>query len=145
MKASVQQVAIKQRISRWGLIRFQILAWCSLRNIQVTNSDLDALALLAILGKTKLTAFCEELVKTEASTGPKFKKNKGIDKEYKYIFDSCQSARNDLRKLAEKNLIKREGKNKSNIQVWINPEMNIHTEANLLINLQLLTLDSTEG
>jgi hypothetical protein len=65
--------------------------------------------------------------------------------EYKYIFDSCQSARNDLSKLAEKNLIKREGKNKSNIQVWINPEMDIHTGANLLINLQLLTLDSTEG
>jgi len=145
MKASVQQVAIKQRISRWGLIRFQILAWCSLRNIQVTNSDLDALALLALMGKTKLTAFCEELVKTEASTGPKFKKNKGTNKEYKYIFDSCQSARNDLRKLAEKNLIKREGRNKSNIQVWINPEMDIHIDSNLLVNLQLLCLDSTES
>ena len=145
MKATVKQVPIRQRISRWGLIKFQVLSWCSLRNIQVTNSDLDTLVLLAVLGKTKLTAFCEELVKTESSTGPKIKKNKTTSKEYKYIFDSVQSARNDLAKLTEKGLIKREGRNKSNIQVWINPEMEIHTEANLLISYQLLCLDSTES
>ena len=142
MKATVKQVPIRQRLSRWNLIRFQVLAWCSLRSIQVTNSDIDTLVLLAILGKTKLTILCEELIKTELSTGPKIKKCKGIDKEYKYIFDTKQSARNELGKMIGLGLVKREGKNKSNIKVWLNPEMDIHTEQNLLVNYQLLTIES---
>ena len=145
MKAIVTPVQIKQRLSRWGLIRFQILSWCALRNIQITNADLDMLVLLAIYGKTKLATFCEDLIKTEISTGPKIKKCKGTDKEYKYIFDSCQSARNALAKVYDLGLILRVGKNKSNINIWINPEMNIHTDPNLLVNYQLLCLDSTEG
>jgi len=145
MKATVKPVQIKQRISRWGLIRYQILSWCALRGIQITNADLDMLVLLAILGKTKLSTFCEELIKTESSCGTKIKKYKGTEKEYKYIFDSCQSARNALSKMSELGLVSRKGRNKSNIQVWINPLMEIHTDANLLINYQLLCLDPTES
>ena len=136
----VTQIPIRQRVSRWNLIKFQILAWCSLRNIILTNADIDMLVLLALLGKVKLTQFCEELTKTEYSWGVRIKKCKGLDKEYKYIFDTCQSARNASSKVEELGLIKREGRNKSNIKVWINPEMDIHIEPNLLINYQILSV-----
>lgn len=142
MKATVKQVEIKQRMTRWSLIRYQILTWCSLRNIQISNSDLDMLALLSVLGKTKLTVFCEELVKTELSTGPRVKKQKGKEKEYKFIFDSLQSARNACGKVCELGLIKKEGKNKSNIKIVLSPEIEIYTEPNLLINYKFLCLDA---
>jgi len=140
MTTKVKQVPIRQRVSRWNLIRFQILTWCFLRNIQVTNADIEALVLLSILGRTKLTSFCEQLCTTELNISHKHKRE-----DFKYIFNSKQSARNAMSKLHELGLIKREGKNKSNINLWLNPEMDIYTDQNLLINYQFLSIDTPES
>jgi len=137
MTTKVKQVPIRQRVSRWNLIRFQILTWCFLHNIQITNVDIEALVLLSILGKTKLSSFCEQLCLTELNISHKHKR-----KDFKYIFNSKQSARNAISKLCELELIKRDSKNKSNIGLWLNPEMDIHTDQNLLINYQFLSIDT---
>lgn len=140
MKATVKQVPIKQRLSRWDLIRFQISTYCILRRIQITDADIDMLTLLAIVGKIELTAFCELLNKTELSLGPRVKKKSGKEVEYKYVFNSLQSARNAILKISKIGLIKQEGK--SHIKVELSHDIEIHTEANLLINYQFLCIAS---
>lgn len=142
MKINVKQIIKKHKLSRWELVRFQILIWCSLRHIQITNAILDMLALLAIIGKTEFTQFCEELTKTELSIGPRKKKSSGKEIEYKYIFNSLQSARNAILKSIEQGLILRE--HKKHI-IELNPLMDIIIENNLLYNFQLLTLESNQG
>jgi len=141
MKAVVKQIPLRQRISRWNSVKFQMITWCFLRNIQITNADLDLLVLLSIVGKTKLTKFCELLVNTNSSAGVKIKKHKGETKAFEHIFNSLQSARNAVDKLYELQLIKREGKNKSNLSVLINPEIEIYPDNNVLINYQFLCID----
>lgn len=143
MTTTVKQISIKQRISRWNLIRIQILIWCSLRNIQISSADIDMLVLLSIIGKIKLTHFCEELTKTELSNITKIVKSK--EKEFKFIFNSLQSARNAVSKVSSLGLIKKEGKNKSNINIFINPEIELYIENNLLINYQFLSVDSNQS
>ena len=103
MKAQVNQVLILQRLSRWELIRFQIQSHCILRHIQITDADLDMLTLLALHGQIELTQFCEQLIKTELSSGIRLKKKSGASKEYPFIFNSLQSARNAISKISKRN------------------------------------------
>lgn len=143
MKATVKPVTIKQRLSRWNLIRFQINTYCILRNIKITNADLDMLALLSLLNTTSLSTFCELLTKTELSTGVRIKKQSGKETEYKYIFNSLQSARNAIARIIELGLIKSQGK--GNIKIQISSDIEVHTDLNLLINYQFLCLDTNES
>ena len=140
MNVSVKPVEIKNRISRWGLIRFQIQAWCSMRNIQISNSDLDMLSLLAVTEKTELNSFCDTLVKTELSTGPRIKKQNGREKEYKFVFNSSQSARNAISKMSDLGLIMKQGK--SHIKICINPAIEIFKDQNVLLTYKLLCIES---
>jgi hypothetical protein len=139
MKIAVKQIVKKQRLSKWDLIRFQILVWCFLKNIQITDTLLDMLSLLCITGKVDQSRFCEELVRKERSSGIKIKKEDGKDKEYKYIFNSVQSARNAIGKAIDLNLISREHKQHD---IEINSELGIIIENNLLIDYQLLSIET---
>jgi len=73
--AIVNQVDKRVKMSGWQIVKYQILTHCYLYNIQVSESDLDCLTLLAIEGDQELTSFC----------------NKAHDKQ---IFSSTQSVRN---------------------------------------------------
>ena len=48
--ALVNQVTKKVRMSLSSVVKYQILTYCYLNDISVTNSDLDCLTLLAIEG-----------------------------------------------------------------------------------------------
>lgn len=139
MKATVKQISIKQRLDQWSMIRFQILIWCSLRNIRLTDSMLDMLALLSLMGKVDQTKFCEIVSSTKLSTGVRIKKIRGIEKEYVNIFNSSQSARNSIVKAIELGLIKKEHK-KHDIEISDNIE--ILNDTNLLINYQFLCIEA---
>ena len=143
MKVVVKQVVVKQRLSWWELIRYQIHTWCSFRHIQITNSDLELLSLLSLIGETDLTSFCIRLASTEPTTGVKVRRIQGRDKEFKYIFNSPQSARNAVAKLIKLKLIDRKGK--GNIKISLSKEIEVYTESNLLINYQLLSIEPNKS
>jgi hypothetical protein len=111
-------------MSGWQIVKYQILTHCYLYNIQVSESDLDCLTLLAIEGDQELTSFC----------------NKAHDKQ---IFSSTQSVRNCLTKSEKKGLIKKEGKNKK--KIFINPELKVHSTGNILLDFKFLSIASTES
>ena len=53
--AIVNQVDKRVKMSGWQIVKYQILTHCYLYNIQVSESDLDCLTLLAIEGDQELT------------------------------------------------------------------------------------------
>lgn len=122
--AIVNQVDKKVRMNKWEIVKYQILTHCYLNKISVSEADLNCLTLLALEGDQELTSFC-----TKAHT--------------KDIFSSTQSVRNCLTKAEKKNLIKKEGKNKK--KIFINPEINVFSKGNILLDFKFLSVETQES
>ena len=122
--ALVNQVTKKVRMSLSSVVKYQILTYCYLNDISVTNSDLDCLTLLAIEGETELTEFC----------------NLGYDND---IFKSPQSVRNAITKAEKKNLVLKNGDGRKTIE--INPGMAIQTKPPILLDFKFAAVESKEG
>jgi hypothetical protein len=121
--AIVNKVDKKVRMSKDMVIKYQILTYCFINNIQISLSDLNCLLELSKLDSIELTKFCELI----SSSG---------------IFKSSQSCRNALSKAEKKNLIVKEGKNKKIIK--LNSIMNIQTEETILLDYKILSFESKE-
>lgn len=121
--AIVNQVDKRVRLGKWEIVKYQILTHCYLNNISVSESDLNCLTYLALEGDQELTTFC----------------NKAHTKD---IFSSIQSVRNCLTKAEKKNLIKKEGKNKK--KIFINPEIKVFSEGNILLDYKFLSVETKE-
>ena len=113
----------KIRMGLYDIVKYQIATHCYINRIQVTDSDIDCLATLAMSGESDLTEFC--LLATE-----------------KRIFKSTQSVRNCLVKLEKNNLINKEGKTKK--KIGVNPKMLVQTKGNIMINYKFFHLDTQE-
>ena len=122
--AIVNKVDIKVKMSKDEVIKYQILPYCFLNNLLISNSDLNCLCELAKEGEVELTSFCSLI----------------SDKK---IFKSSQSCRNALAKAEKKNLIIKKGSNKKTI--IINPDMNIQTEGTILLDSKILGVETKES
>jgi uncharacterized ubiquitin-like protein YukD len=122
--ALVNQVDKRVKMSQWEIVKFQLLTHCYLYKITVSENDLDCLTLLAIEGEAELTSFC----------------SKAFDLN---IFSSIQTVRNCLTKVAKKNLIKKEGKNKK--KIYLNPELKVHSQGNILLDFKFLSIETPKG
>ena len=122
--ALVNQVTKKVRMDLSSVVKYQILTYCYLNYISVTNSDLDCLTLLAIECETELTEFC----------------NLGYDND---IFKSPQSVRNAITKAEKKDLVVKRGDGRKTIEV--NPDMAIQTKAPILLDFKFAAVESKEG
>ena len=119
--AVVNQVNKKVNIDKWGVVKYQLITYCYLSNLFVSDSELDCLTYLAIQGEQELTSFCNVIYE-------------------KKIFSSPQSARNCLAKLEKKKMIIKEGKNKK--KIVINPSLNIQSKGNVLLDFKFLSVES---
>lgn len=122
--AIVNQVDKRVRMSAWQIVKYQLMTHCYLYDIPTSDSDLNCLTLLAMMGDVELTSFC----------------NKAFEMK---IFSSQQSVRNCLTKAEKKKLIKKEGKNKK--KIYINPELNIHATGNILLDFKFLSIATQES
>jgi hypothetical protein len=117
----VKKVEKKVKTSKDEVIKYQILTYCFLNEIQISLSDLLCLTELAKLEVSELTKFCS------------FISDKGI-------FKSPQSCRNAITKASKKDLIVKTGVNKKSIQ--LNPNIEIQTEGTILLDYKLLGVES---
>lgn len=122
--AVVNQIEKKMRMNNWDAVKYQLLTYCYLYKISVSDADLECLTFLALEGEQELTSFCSRV----------YEKN---------IFSSPQSVRNCLTKAAKKNLIVKEGKNKK--KITIHPKLDVFSKGNLLLNFKILSLASQES
>jgi hypothetical protein len=124
MGVVVNQVQKRVRMDIWSITKFQIAVHCHLKNIPASSLDLDCLTYLAMSGERELTEFCEAATKEK-------------------IFGSSQSVRNALTKAEKRRLIIKEGKNKK--KIYINPELNIQTHGNILLDYKIVRLETEES
>jgi hypothetical protein len=116
--AIVNQVQKKVVMSKNDVIKYQILTHCYINKITVSESDLDCLTLLSIIGPIELTHFCYEASDEHA------------------IFKSEQTVRNCINKCEKNKLVTKDTTNKKIISV--NPIMKIQTEGDILLDYKFL-------
>jgi hypothetical protein len=121
--AKFQLSESKIMMGLYDIVKYQILTYCYTKRIQVNESDLDCLTILAMLGETELTEFC--LVATE-----------------KRIFKSTQAVRNCIVKLEKVNLVQKEGKTKK--KILVNPDMKLLNAGNILIVNKFIYFDTSK-
>ena len=121
--AIVNKIDKKIKMGKKEVIKYQILTHCFLEDIQISLSDLNCLADLALIGSIELTEFCNIISK-------------------KQIFKSAQSCRNALSKAEKKDLIKKDGKNKKTIS--LSNSLNIETEGTILLDFKILGVETKE-
>ncbi len=120
----VNKVDKKVRMSKDGVIKYQILTFCFLNDVQISASDLSCLTELAKLGDHELTSFCKLV----------------SDKQ---IFKSPQSARNAITKAEKKNLVNKIGNNRKSIS--ISDSMDIQTEGTIFLDYKFLGIEPQEA
>tara|TARA_R100001463_G_scaffold38095_4_gene81844 strand:+ start:2153 stop:2524 length:372 start_codon:yes stop_codon:yes gene_type:complete len=122
--AIVNRVDKRVKMSKDEIIKYQILTYCFINNIQISISDLKCLTVLAKIESSELTEFCKLI----SGNG---------------IFKSAQSCRNALSKCEKKGLIIKEGNNKKNIK--LNSNMNLQTKGVILLDYKILSIETKES
>jgi hypothetical protein len=116
----VNRVEKKGFLVKPAIIKFQLLTHCFLKNISLSNPELDCLVLLAIDREADLNVFCRYV-------------------ERKELYASAQCVRNTLSRLERMGLVEKSGK--KNKKVRLNSEIAMQTEGNILLNYQFAHID----
>jgi len=124
--ALVNQVQKKVRMSKWDVVKFQILTHCYINRITMSESDLNCLTLLSFNEPIELTNFC-----LDASA------------EEDWIFKSPQTVRNSINKAEKNGLVIKDPSNKKLIK--LNPSLLIQTSGTVLLDYKFLGYDTEES
>jgi hypothetical protein len=124
--ALVNQVQKKVKMSKWDVVKFQLLTHCYINKITMSESDLNCLTLLSFNEPIELTNFC-----LDASA------------EEDWIFKSPQTVRNSVNKAEKNKLVIKDSSNKKLIK--INPSLLIQTMGTILLDYKFLGHDTEES
>lgn len=114
------------RMDRWDIVRFQIMLYCHLNKVSITDQGLDCLTLLALTGEKELSEFCELVAD-------------------KNIFRNSQSVRTALSAVEKKGLITTFKIGKSKKRIKLKDSIIIESKGNILLDLKVLRVESEEG
>lgn len=124
--ALVNQVQKRVKMSKWDVVKFQILTHCYINRITMSESDLNCLTLLSFNEPIELTHFCYD-----------------ASSEEDWIFKSPQTVRNCISKAEKNNLVVKNADNKK--LIMLNPDLKIQTEGTVLLDYKFLGDDSKES
>lgn len=116
--AIVNQVQKKVIMSKKDIIKYQILTYCYINRLIVSDSDLECLTLLSTIGPIELSHFCYEA------------------SDEHVIFKSEQTVRNCINKCEKNTLVIKDPANKK--VIMINPSLQIQTEGSILLDYKFL-------
>jgi len=120
------------------IIKFQILTYCYVHNITLSEADLNCLTLLGLNKKADLSDFCNACCAHE-------NRDKEPTLSYtKVIFKTPQTVRNCLAKMKNYNIVTKEGLG-HNKTVEINPDLKIQIEGNILLNSKIYHIGTQES
>jgi hypothetical protein len=122
--ALFNQVVKKVKMSSWDIVKFQIMTYCYLEKVIVSESDLECLTFLAIQGEQELTGFCNDCAARK-------------------IFSSPQTVRNAITKAEKKGLI-RKTLSKTKKKIVVNPDMKVTTEGNIMLDFKFAAIAETQ-
>jgi hypothetical protein len=120
--ATVNRIEKKAVMPKWDLIKFQILTYCYLNRITISEAEIECLTLLSLNQPAVLTEFCFD-----------------VSEETPWIFKSSQSVRNAINKCYKKGLVIKDSKDKKIIS--LNPKLQVITTSPILYELKFLAKD----
>ena len=123
--AIVNQVQKRVKMSKWDVVKFQILTHCYINKLSLSESDLNCLTLLSFNQPIELTDFCYDASSEEG-----------------WIFKSPQTVRNSINKTEKIGLVVRSEDNKKSIM--LNPNIKVQTEGTILLDYKFLGHESKE-
>ena len=99
------------------IIKYQLLTYCFMNDIQLSNNEFDCLTLLGAFGDFELSDFCNAAVEEK-------------------IFKTSQSVRKFLTKAANLKMVDKEGSNKKKIS--LNNSLNVQTNGNIVLDFKIV-------
>jgi hypothetical protein len=124
--ALVNQVQKRVQMPKWDIVKFQILTYCYINRITISESDLDCLTLLSFNQPIELSNFCLDASSKED-----------------WIFKSPQTVRNSINKAEKNKLVIKDLVNKK--LIVLNPDLKIQTEGIILLDYKFLGNDTKES
>jgi hypothetical protein len=124
--ALVNQVQKRVKMSKWDVVKFQILTHCYINRITMSESDLNCLTLLSFNQPIELTSFCYD-----------------ASAEDDWIFKSPQTVRNCINKAEKNGLVIKDVNNKK--LIMINPIIKLQTQGTVLLDYKFLGNESEES
>jgi hypothetical protein len=124
--ALVNQVQKRVKMSKWDVVKFQILTHCYINRITMSESDLNCLTLLSFNQPIELTSFCYDASAEDA-----------------WIFKSPQTVRNCINKAEKNGLVIKDTTNKK--LIMINPVIKLQTQGTILLDYKFLGNESEES
>lgn len=136
--AKVNKVDKKVNMTLEEIIKFQINTYCYINKIIISDSELNCLTLLGLNIKAELSDFCN------ACCDPENKDKDTTLSHTKVIFKTPQTVRNSLAKLANYNIISKEGLG-HNKTIELNKDLKIQTEGNILLDYKIFHIDTQKS
>ena len=114
--AQANLVTKKIQMGQRDIIKFQLITYCFMKDLKLSNNELDCLTLLGAYGSEELGVFCNTTV---------------IEK----IFKTSQTVRNFLTKAVNLKLVVKNGTNKKTIQ--LKESLQIQTVGNIVLDYKM--------
>lgn len=115
--AQANLVTKKVRMGHRDVIKYQIMTYCFIHDLQLSNNELDCLTLLGAYGEHDLSKFCDSAVEEK-------------------IFKTPQTVRNFLTKASKLGLVRKEGTSKKSIQLKDN--LSVQTSGNIILDYKIV-------
>lgn len=115
--AKVNVVNKKIKLKYADIIKMQFTVYCFFNNLSLSDNEINCLVVLSSYNDYVLSDFCGMITKMK-------------------IFKTSQTVRNFISKAQEMNLVIKTGDSKKKIK--INPDLNIESAGNILLNYQFL-------
>lgn len=115
--AQANLVQKKVRMGHRDIIKYQLVTYCFVNDVQLSNNELDCLTLLGAYGEYELSEFCGSAVEEK-------------------IFKTSQTVRNFLTKASKLKLVRKDGTNKKSISLA--EKLNVQTKGNIVLDYKLV-------
>jgi hypothetical protein len=128
----------KVNMSLEDIIKFQIITYCYIHRITISESDLSCLTILGLNKKAELSDFCNACCDPE-------QRDKETELLFtKAIFKTPQTVRNSLIRMKNYNIVNRDGFGHSKT-IELNPDLKVQTDGNVLLNYKMYHIEPQES
>lgn len=121
--AKANLVQKKVKLGYKDIIQYQLITYCFMQKIKLSDNELECLTLLGTQGNAELSVFCKSAVQEK-------------------VFKTPQTVRNFLTKAYKLNLVTKEGTNKK--QISLNNNLKVQTKGNIILDFKMFHLVTQE-
>jgi len=115
--AKANLVEKRVQMGHRDIIKYQLLTYCFMQDIRLSNNELDCLTLLGAYGEHGLSEFCKVTVEEN-------------------IFKTAQTVRDFLTKAGDLKIVHKRGTNKKKIS--LSDKLEIQTKGNIVLDFKLV-------